>query len=150
MSSEEASSNQGGDDVIQPSSQPKIIAADATTEPIVESSKQDKDVINPVPSKTKLTHHVVEPMSRGKFKFTGVDSVDLSEVSKCGWCCVGLCTCCTACCACLLCLPCLAVSMVLNCLMCPVNAAIACCCPSRAQPITIRIEDFKSFQSLFD
>lgn len=136
--------------------------------------KDEDDIKPVPPLETKLTNQVVEPMSRGndtetataaanvymapgeevKSDTKGVakyikklirdDSMDVSEVSKCCWCWVGVCTCCTACCACLLCIPCLAVTMVLNCLLCPVNTAITCCCPSRAQPITIQFDDFQS------
>ncbi|KAK1375478.1 hypothetical protein POM88_031671 [Heracleum sosnowskyi] len=66
MSSEEGSQKQGGDDVNQELSQPKIISNDVIIETIAESSKQDKDdSTNPVSSETKLTNKVVEPMSRG-------------------------------------------------------------------------------------
>ncbi|WOG89691.1 hypothetical protein DCAR_0208929 [Daucus carota subsp. sativus] len=129
------------------------------------SSKQGGgDVMDPVPSGTKLTYQAVEPMSRVHDNATANVAANVytgageqvktttrggGNSSKCCCCCVGLCRCCTACYVGLFYIPCLGVTMVLNCLCCPVNIAIGRCCPSGTEPIHFRVEDFKSCTSMF-
>ena len=97
-----------------------------------------------------LANQVVEPMSRESatnvvttttevitndngsigysYNKTVTSTGDDESISKCAICCA----CCSGCAMCVLCIPCMVLGMVVNCLLCPVNTAISCCCPSQA------------------
>ncbi|KAL8113202.1 hypothetical protein AgCh_020498 [Apium graveolens] len=90
----------------------------STTEAVVEPTAKKSD--------TKMSNKVVQPMSRGKYSETTTvtssgNVVTTTEVITKG--------------------------MVVNCLLCPVNTAIGCCCPSRAQ---VAFPAFHDNFSMFD
>lgn len=140
------------------------------------SAKQEgsEAVVEPIAknSDTKMSNQVVQPMSRGKYsESTTVTSsgnvVRTTEVITKGnggvsysynktitsgddiafpKCCA-CCACLGGCAVCILCIPCMVLGMVVNCLLCPVNTAIGCCCPSRAQ---VAFPAFHDKFSMFD
>ncbi|KAL8108293.1 hypothetical protein AgCh_024662 [Apium graveolens] len=108
-----------------------------------------------------LAQEVIEPMSResativgnatevitkkteavGDLKNTITSTADDVSISKCSV----SCACCSGLAMCVICIPCMALSMVVNCLLLPVNAAIDCCCPSQP-PLSFPVID----KSMFD
>ncbi|KAK1369155.1 hypothetical protein POM88_035247 [Heracleum sosnowskyi] len=146
MNSEEVSSTQQGEDN-QELSEKKITASEVAVERIIENTRQDVERNQPA-AETELTNQVTETMSRDTATVISPatdamvttevirnDSIRKSphtihssgddEVSNCRASCAG-------CAMCVLCIPFMLLGTVVNCLLCPVDCVINCCCPSQA------------------